>query len=83
MKNVLLVFGTRPEIIKLAPVYRALENSPDMSVDAYWSGQHVELADGLMDLFGIKVADSGASLEKLPDPVRQVRPDNRRPEPCT
>ena len=66
MKNVLLIFGTRPEIIKLAAVYRALEDSPDMTVDAYWSGQHVELAEGLMDLFGIKVADSGANLRDCP-----------------
>ncbi len=66
MKNVLLVFGTRPEIIKLAPVYRALANSPDMSVDAYWSGQHVELADGLIELFDIKVTESGANLRDCP-----------------
>lgn len=48
--RILLVFGTRPEIIKLGPVYRALSEA-GADVDVFWSGQHVELADGLLDLF--------------------------------
>ena len=66
MQNVLLVFGTRPEIIKLGPVYRALAESEDINVDAYWSRQHVELADGLIDLFGINVTETGANLRDCP-----------------
>ena len=59
--KVLVVFGTRPEIIKLAPVYRALLGCPNVNVHAFYTGQHVELADGLLELFGIK-ADYCAQL---------------------
>jgi len=52
--RILLAFGTRPEIIKLGPVYRALR-AGGAHVDVFWSGQHVDLAEGLTELFGIKV----------------------------
>ncbi|SMO33913.1 non-hydrolyzing UDP-N-acetylglucosamine 2-epimerase [Gracilimonas mengyeensis] len=52
MKHILVAFGTRPEIIKLAPVIRALENTSKVSV--LHSGQHRELADPLLSLFDIQ-----------------------------
>jgi UDP-N-acetylglucosamine 2-epimerase len=52
--RILLAFGTRPEIIKLGPVYRALR-AGGAHVDAFWSGQHVDLAEGLTELFDIQV----------------------------
>lgn len=54
-RKFLIVFGTRPEIIKLAPVYRALKSRGDTSVETCWTGQHIELADGLLEAFGIDV----------------------------
>jgi UDP-N-acetylglucosamine 2-epimerase (hydrolysing) len=51
----LMVFGTRPEIIKLGPVYRALIERDDAIVHAFWTGQHVELAEGLLELFEIEI----------------------------
>jgi UDP-N-acetylglucosamine 2-epimerase len=57
--RILLVFGTRPEIIKLGPVFRAL-NDAGADIDVFWSGQHVELADGLLDLFGMTPTYRGA-----------------------
>ena len=59
--RILLVFGTRPEIIKLGPVYRAL-NDAGADIDVFWSGQHVELADGLLDLFGMTPTYRGAEV---------------------
>ncbi|MBJ7543682.1 UDP-N-acetylglucosamine 2-epimerase (non-hydrolyzing) [Rhodomicrobium udaipurense] len=53
--RILLAFGTRPEIIKLAPVYRALR-SRQIDVDVLWTGQHTDLAAGLIDFFGIDIA---------------------------
>lgn len=50
--KILMVFGTRPEIIKLGPVYRELI-SRNIEVDTLWTGQHVEMTNGLLDLFGI------------------------------
>lgn len=55
MHKTLMVFGTRPEIIKLGPVYRALMEREDAVVHALWTGQHVELAEGLLDLFDIDI----------------------------
>jgi UDP-N-acetylglucosamine 2-epimerase len=65
--HVLLAFGTRPEIIKLGPVWQALRQRKDVVVDAFWTGQHIELADGLLDLFDIEVAfKSGSSVMRQP-----------------
>ena len=63
----LVVMGTRPEIIKLGPVYRELCRRPDVTVDAFWTGQHVELADGLMDLFRIEPRYVGSDIMTQPD----------------
>ena len=55
--RILVAFGTRPEIIKLAPVCRALKRA-DVELDVFWSGQHIELAAGVLDLFDIAFADA-------------------------
>src|SRR5690606_20774340 len=52
--RILLAMGTRPEIIKLGPVHAALQ-ATQAQTEVFWSGQHVELAEGLMDLFHISV----------------------------
>jgi UDP-N-acetylglucosamine 2-epimerase (non-hydrolysing) len=56
--KILLAFGTRPEIIKLGPVYQALLRA-GVETEAFWSGQHVELAAGLLEFFAIDVAARG------------------------
>lgn len=60
--RVLLAFGTRPEIVKLGPVVQALKRMPGMALDVFWSGQHVELADGLLQLFDIEVTHHGSDI---------------------
>lgn len=52
MKHVVLVCGTRPDIIKLHPVYAALRALPALTVSTIASGQHVELADETFEVFG-------------------------------
>lgn len=47
----MLVSGTRPEIIKLAPVYLALQDT--MSVCWVHTGQHTSIADSAFAEFGI------------------------------
>jgi UDP-N-acetylglucosamine 2-epimerase (non-hydrolysing) len=55
MIKVLTVFGTRPEAIKLAPVIRELEQRPDSFESRVCvTGQHRELLDQMLDLFGIR-----------------------------
>jgi len=63
--RILIAFGTRPEIIKLGPVYRALREA-GAHVDAFWSGQHVDLAEGLLDLFEIKLTHNGFGVMQEP-----------------
>ena len=55
MHRSLIVFGTRPEIIKLGPVYQALKKSAGCEVHTCWTGQHVELADGLAEIFDMQI----------------------------
>jgi UDP-N-acetylglucosamine 2-epimerase (non-hydrolysing) len=54
--SVLLLVGTRPEAIKLAPVYTALSDLPDATVRLCLTGQHRGLLDQVTDVFGL-VAD--------------------------
>jgi UDP-N-acetylglucosamine 2-epimerase (non-hydrolysing) len=52
--RVLLVVGTRPEAIKLGPVVTALRARPEaFEVRVCVSGQHREMLDPVLDLFGI------------------------------
>jgi UDP-N-acetylglucosamine 2-epimerase (non-hydrolysing) len=45
MPRLLVVFGTRPEAIKLAPVIAALRGMPDLETRVCTTGQHRELLD--------------------------------------
>lgn len=49
--KVLVVVGTRPEVIKLAPVVRALRDVADVRVCA--SGQHREMLQQALEAFGL------------------------------
>ncbi len=52
--EILIVFGTRPEAIKLAPVLKQLRRYPnEIKVRACATGQHREMLDQVMDLFEI------------------------------
>jgi UDP-N-acetylglucosamine 2-epimerase (non-hydrolysing) len=53
-KKVLLVFGTRPEAIKMAPLYLELKKHPDeIEVAVCLTAQHREMLDQVIDFFGI------------------------------
>jgi len=51
--KVLSVFGTRPEAVKMAPVIKALENSPDIESIVCITAQHREMLDQVLALFNI------------------------------
>ena len=51
--NVTVVMGTRPEVIKLAPVVRELRSRPGVTVRVVATAQHRELADQAMRVFAI------------------------------
>lgn len=50
--RILLVFGTRPEAIKMAPVVRELQTALDVSVCV--TAQHREMLDQVLELFEIE-----------------------------
>ena len=49
-----VVFGTRPEAIKLAPVIKALERRPGTHAVVISTGQHREILDQVCAFFGIE-----------------------------
>lgn len=51
--KVLIVFGTRPEAIKLAPVIKAMNADHDMEPIVCVTGQHREMLDQVLDIFQI------------------------------
>ena len=53
MKKVLLVFGTRPEAIKMAPLVKAFENEPTIESKVCVTAQHREMLDQVLDMFDI------------------------------
>jgi len=53
MKKILTVMGTRPEIIKLAPVVKALRAYDDLQSIALSTGQHREMSEQFLNEFNI------------------------------
>lgn len=53
MENTLLVSGTRPEIIKLAPVYHAMRSASWTRVQWLHTGQHGDMAQQILACFDI------------------------------
>ncbi|KKB10202.1 non-hydrolyzing UDP-N-acetylglucosamine 2-epimerase [Devosia chinhatensis] len=54
MKKVLMVFGTRPEAIKMAPIYEVLRNTAGLEVRVAVTAQHREMLDQVLHLFDIQ-----------------------------
>lgn len=52
--RVMIAMGTRPEIIKLAPLIWAANSHPMMDTIVCHSGQHADLAEPMLDYFQLK-----------------------------
>lgn len=52
--KVAIVLGTRPEAIKLSPVILAMRDDPFFDCRVISTGQHREMLDQVLDVFGIK-----------------------------
>lgn len=70
-KKVMVVFGTRPEAIKMAPVVEALKARYEIETIVAVTAQHRQMLDQVMDLFGItpdvdlNVMEPGQTLASL------------------
>jgi len=54
MRRVLLIFGTRPEAIKLCPVYLEFRRHGGFDVQVCVTGQHREMLDQVLSVFHVK-----------------------------
>src|SRR5947209_13242893 len=54
MRNILVVVGTRPEAIKMAPLVRRLQENPKFVVTVCSTGQHREMIQQVFRLFSIQ-----------------------------
>ncbi len=52
-KSIAVIVGTRPEVIKMAPVFRALSDLDDFEVTLVSTGQHREMVDQALGAFGL------------------------------
>ena len=53
MKKIMLVFGTRPEAIKMCPLVNELKTRKGIETIVCVTGQHREMLDQVLDVFGV------------------------------
>lgn len=63
MKKVMLVFGTRPEAIKMCPLVNELKTRKSIQTVVCVTGQHRQMLDQVLDTFGV-VPDYDLSIMK-------------------
>ncbi len=54
MKKVMLVFGTRPEAIKMCPLVNELKSRPNLETLVCVTGQHRQMLDQVLGAFGVE-----------------------------
>ncbi|MBQ0107880.1 MAG: UDP-N-acetylglucosamine 2-epimerase (non-hydrolyzing) [Phascolarctobacterium sp.] len=54
MKKVMLIFGTRPEAIKMCPVVKEIAKDPDLKPIVCVTAQHREMLDQVLHLFQVQ-----------------------------
>ncbi len=89
MKTIMLVFGTRPEAIKMCPLVNELKKRENLKTVVCVTGQHRQMLDSVLDAFGV-VPDYDLSimkdkqtlfdittniLNKIKDVLEEVKPD--------
>ncbi|PHP52227.1 non-hydrolyzing UDP-N-acetylglucosamine 2-epimerase [Actinomyces ruminis] len=67
----MLVYGTRPEAIKLAPLVRALQHDERFEPVVVVTGQHREMLDQVNDFFGI-VPDADLDIHRPGQSLTQI-----------
>ena len=89
MKKVMLVFGTRPEAIKMCPLVNELKSRKNLETIVCVSGQHRQMLDQVLEAFHV-VPDYDLSimkqkqtlfdvtvniLERIKSVLEEVKPD--------
>ena len=63
MKKIMLVFGTRPEAIKMCPLVNELKKRKELETYVCVTGQHRQMLDQVLEVFGV-VPDYDLSIMK-------------------
>ena len=63
MKTIMLVFGTRPEAIKMCPLVKELKSRPEVNTVVCVTGQHRQMLDQVLETFEV-VPDYDLSIMK-------------------
>ena len=63
MKKIMLVFGTRPEAIKMCPLVNELKTRSGVDVKVCVTGQHRQMLDSVLNTFGV-IPDYDLSIMK-------------------
>ena len=88
-KKVIVIFGTRPEAIKMAPLVKELEKREGLDVKVCVTAQHREMLDQVLDYFEIKpnfdlnIMKERQSLSSIPSRVLEGLDDifiNEKPD---
>jgi UDP-N-acetylglucosamine 2-epimerase (non-hydrolysing) len=88
-RKVLVVFGTRPEAIKMALVAKAAQRHPELEAEVCVTAQHRSMLDQVLDIFGVVprfdlsvmkdnqgLADvTGRIVSGVTDVIRDFKPD--------
>ena len=53
MRKIMLVFGTRPEAIKMCPLVKELKKRPGLKTVVCVTGQHRQMLDSVMQVFQV------------------------------
>ena len=66
-KKICFVIGTRPEIIKLGPVYNYFRKKRKFHVSSYFTYQHTEIGQDVIEHFNFKIQKKKARIIKKTD----------------
>jgi UDP-N-acetylglucosamine 2-epimerase (non-hydrolysing) len=89
MTKVSIIFGTRPEAIKMAMIVKAFEKRPNIDLNVCFTGQHKEMVLPLINFFGLTIHYSldlmrtnqslagltSKSIEAIDEYLDKVKPD--------
>lgn len=89
MKKIMMIFGTRPKAIKMAPLVKVLNKSQHLQTKVVITAQHREMLDSVLDTFQIKpdydldIMKQNQSLsqittsviQKMENIIKQEKPD--------
>ena len=54
MKKVMLIFGTRPEAIKMCPLVLEMRKHPELETVVCVTGQHRQMLDQILECFHVE-----------------------------